>query len=83
MNAVWPLQDAKNKFSSVVEQALHHGPQLVTRHGKEAVVVLSASEFRKLTKPSESLRTFLEKSPLRSTPLDLDRNRDHGRKISL
>ena len=83
MNAVWPLQDAKNKFSSMVEQALHHGPQLVTRHGKEAVVVVAASEFRKLNKPSESLRSFFSKSPLCSARLDLERSRDPGRKVAL
>ncbi|MBM3223472.1 MAG: type II toxin-antitoxin system Phd/YefM family antitoxin [Candidatus Tectomicrobia bacterium] len=41
MQALWPLQDAKNRFSELVEQALHDGPQVVTRHGKATVVVLS------------------------------------------
>ena len=44
----WPLQDAKNKFSAVVEAALAGTPQQVTRRGKPAVVVLSTSEYERL-----------------------------------
>jgi len=35
----WQLQDAKNKFSNLVDKAQHNGPQIVTKHGKYAVVV--------------------------------------------
>ncbi|WPD23189.1 MAG: type II toxin-antitoxin system prevent-host-death family antitoxin [Candidatus Electrothrix scaldis] len=31
----WQLQDAKNRFSRLVEQAQHNGPQIVTKHGRE------------------------------------------------
>ena len=41
MNTSWKLQDAKAKFSQVVENALKIGPQYVTRRGQEAVVILS------------------------------------------
>ncbi len=44
----WPLQDAKNKFSAVVEAALAGTPQQVTRRGKPAVVVLSTIEYERL-----------------------------------
>ena len=44
----WPLQDAKNKFSAVVEAALAGTPQQVTRRGKPAVVVLSTTEYERL-----------------------------------
>jgi len=37
----WQLQNAKNKFSNLVDKAQHNGPQIVTKHGKDAVVVLS------------------------------------------
>lgn len=36
----WQLQEAKNKFSEVVRKAIEEGPQTVTKHGKESVVVL-------------------------------------------
>jgi prevent-host-death family protein len=37
----WQLQEAKNKFSNLVETAQRKGPQIVTKHGKEAVVVVT------------------------------------------
>jgi antitoxin Phd len=47
MSASWSLQDAKNRFSAVVEAA-KRAPQTVTKHGKPAVVVVDASEFARL-----------------------------------
>ena len=44
----WPLQDAKNRFSAVVNAALAGTPQQVTRRGKLAVVVLAAKEYERL-----------------------------------
>ena len=44
----WSVQDAKNHFSEVVEEARRGGPQTVTKHGKPAVVVLSANEYERL-----------------------------------
>ena len=44
----WPLQDAKNRFSAVVNAALDGDPQLVTRRGQPAVVVLAAEEYERL-----------------------------------
>lgn len=41
---MWTLQDAKNKFSSMVDAALAGAPQEVSRRGKPAVVVLSAAD---------------------------------------
>lgn len=54
MKTTWKLQDAKAKFSKIVEEALNVGPQYVTRRGKEAVVVVSVEEYEKLisNKPS-------------------------------
>jgi antitoxin Phd len=45
---MWTLQDAKNRFSAVVEAALAGTPQEVSRRGKPAVVVLSAEEYQRL-----------------------------------
>lgn len=44
----WQLQDAKNRFSAVVDAALAGSPQSVTRRGKPAVVVVSAEEYERL-----------------------------------
>ena len=44
----WPLQDAKNRFSAVVDAALAGDPQRVTRRGEPAVVVLAVDEYERL-----------------------------------
>ncbi|MBM3546018.1 MAG: type II toxin-antitoxin system Phd/YefM family antitoxin [Alphaproteobacteria bacterium] len=44
----WPVQEAKAKFSELVETALAEGPQLVTRRGSEAVVVVPAETWKRL-----------------------------------
>ena len=44
----WQLQEAKQRFSEVVRRALEQGPQVVTRHGEAAVVIVSAREFEAL-----------------------------------
>ena len=44
----WPLQDAKNKFSAVVNAALDGEPQHVTRRGRPAVVVIAAQDYERL-----------------------------------
>ena len=49
-NPSWSLQDAKNKFSTVVDAALAGEPQLVTRHGRPAVVVVAAEAFERLNR---------------------------------
>ncbi len=63
----WRLQDAKAKFSEVVRLARESGPQRVTVHGRDAVVVVSAEEFARIypsaTQPS--LGELLATSPLR------------------
>ena len=43
----WSVQDAKNRFSEVVEAA-RHTPQTVTKHGKPAVVVMDVTEYKRL-----------------------------------
>ncbi|MFZ5557572.1 MAG: type II toxin-antitoxin system Phd/YefM family antitoxin [Pseudomonadota bacterium] len=79
----WQLQEAKNKLSRVVAEAQQSGPQIITVHGKEAAVVISAAEYRRLAQKQGSLVEFFQKSPLCGTELDMARSRDTGRKIDL
>jgi antitoxin Phd len=79
----WQLQEAKNRFSEVVEEALHHGPQTVTRHGEETVVVMSIKDYRQLSEPKISLYEFLKNSPLRGLDLDLKRDKSLPRDVEL
>ena len=47
VRATWSVQDAKNRFSEVVEAA-RRAPQTVTKHGKPAVVIVGADEYARL-----------------------------------
>jgi prevent-host-death family protein len=79
----WQLQEAKNRFSELVRKASEEGPQTVTRHGKDSVVVLSAEDYRKLEKPKTSLAEFFRSSPLSGMDLDTKRDRTAARDIDL
>lgn len=83
MSHAWQLQEAKNKFSSLVESAQKNGPQVVTKHGKEAVVVISADDYRKLTRPKTSFQQFMRKSPLAGLDLDISRDKKSPRDVTL
>ncbi|HET9212326.1 MAG TPA: type II toxin-antitoxin system Phd/YefM family antitoxin [Thermoanaerobaculia bacterium] len=70
----WQIQEAKNKLSEVVEEAIENGPQILTRRGEEVAVVLSLSEYRKLKKKQTSLSEFFRQSPLEDLELERDRS---------
>jgi prevent-host-death family protein len=54
----WQLQEAKNRLSELVKEAHISGSQVITVHGKEAAVVMSAEEYRKLKGQEENLADF-------------------------
>ena len=57
----WKLQDAKNRFSAVVREAIAGYPQRVTRYGKPAVVVVAVDEYERLRRLEEvTAPTFTE-----------------------
>ncbi len=56
----WPVQDAKARFSEFLETCLNDGPQMVTRRGAEAAVLVSAEQWRRLQAAARpSLKTLL------------------------
>ena len=66
--------------------ARKHGLQRVTKHGREAVIVITAEEYTRLAQSEarkESLSEFFAESPLRASEIHLDRPRDFGRDIGL
>jgi prevent-host-death family protein len=80
----WQLQDAKARLSEAFRLARERGPQRVTKHGREAVVVIAAEEYARLTQSEArkgSLSEFFAASPLRGSGIDLERPRDFGRDI--
>jgi prevent-host-death family protein len=79
----WQLQDAKNRFSELVNKALKDGPQTVTRRGEEVVVILSKGEYEKIKRTQTGLLEFFRRSPLVGVELDLERDRSYPRDTSL
>ena len=78
----WQLQAAKQHFSELVERARREGPQVVTKHGREAVVVVSAEEYRRLRGSEPSLVDFIRAAP-DFVKLELARAPDRGREVDL
>ena len=60
----WPVQDAKARFSELLEASLNEGPQIVTRRGVEAAVLVPIEEWRRL----QSARPTLKELLLAETP---------------
>lgn len=57
----WSLQDAKNRFSAIVNAAAAGTPQTVTKRGKPAVVILSVAEYERLKQlKARPQRSFVE-----------------------
>ena len=48
MSKRWPVQDAKSRFSELLDTALAEGPQIVTKRGVEAAVLLPVEQWRRL-----------------------------------
>jgi prevent-host-death family protein len=80
---LWQLQEAKSRFSELVERSLRNGAQIVTRRGKKVVVVLSYEEYRRLTAPQRNLAQFLLQSPLAGSELEIERDRSLPREVDL
>ena len=68
----WRLQDAKAQFSEVVRQAQQRGPQRVTLHGRDAVVIVRADEFDRLLRPvsGRDIVAALATSPLEEVTIE-------------
>lgn len=78
----WTVAGAKARLSEVIERA-QSDPQIITRHGKPSVVMVSAEEWARKTVRKGTLAEFLMASPLRDADLDLDRVRDQPRDLDL
>ena len=82
----WQVQTAKARFSELFRRARAEGPQLITRQGKEGVVMMSDEQYEELVGRSHQPKTLVEffrTSPLVGVELDLERQKDEGRDIEL
>lgn len=81
----WLLQDAKARFSELVRRVRSEGPQHVTVHGRDEVVVISAEEFRRLKgeRTGEALIAAMQASPYRDIDIEPKRDRMPVRGVEL
>ena len=79
----WTVAQAKAKLSEVIENALAHGPQTITRNGRRTAVVVDAEEWERRTKRDGSLADFFKASPLRGSALKVRRSKDRLRPSDL
>ena len=81
----WQVQTAKQRFSELVERAVNEGPQIVTKHGRETVVVLDIEDYRRLTGTESTGMTFKEflLTMPRTDDLVIERSKDMPREIDL
>ena len=81
----WSLQDAKARFSELVRRARGEGPQHVTVHGRNEVVVVAAEEFRRLKgdRTGAALIAALQGSPHRDVDIEPKRERLPVRGVKL
>jgi prevent-host-death family protein len=81
----WRLQDAKARFSELVRMAHSDGPQHVTLHGRDAVVVVDADEFNRLkgARTGELLIEALQASPHRQIEIEARRSAMPVRAVKL
>ena len=78
----WQVQEAKSRFSELIETAEKKGPQMITRHGSERAVVLSIADFRLLTAHKPGLKEYLLGGP-KVDAFEIERERDTGREVEL
>jgi prevent-host-death family protein len=81
----WPLQDAKARFSELVRRVRSEGPQHVTVHGRDEVVVVSAEEFRRLKgeRGGDALIAAMQASPYRDIDIEPGRAPMPVRRVDL
>jgi len=81
----WALQDAKARFSEVVRKAKTEGPQRITVHGREEVVVVSVEEYRRVKgeRSGQELVDLMQASPLREVTIDHESTRAPVRDVEL
>lgn len=81
----WPLQDAKARFSELVRKVRSEGPQHVTVHGRDEVVLIAAEEFRRLKGEAtgEALIKAMQASPYRDIDIESKREPMPVRDMSL
>jgi len=77
---IWPVQDAKARFSELLATCLREGPQLVTRRGNEAAVLIPIGEWRRLQNTAQPTLKELLLSDAARAALELPARGDRRRR---
>ena len=80
MTKNWPVQDAKSRFSELLDSTLAEGPQIVTRRGAETAVLVPIEQWRRLERMTRlDLKELLLASEARTEDLTPPRHRHRRR----
>jgi prevent-host-death family protein len=82
MSSVWALQDAKSKFSAVINRACEVEPQIVTRRGSPVVVMMSYGDYKKLSPCARSAVDVLLGGPKVDGGFEVTRDRSPAREVA-
>jgi antitoxin Phd len=80
MTRIWQRSEAEENLGEVINEALSHGPQMITKSGDETVIVLAYADYQKILHP-QKLSEFFRESPLAGLDLDLNRDQSAVRQI--
>ncbi|HEX3733504.1 MAG TPA: type II toxin-antitoxin system Phd/YefM family antitoxin [Mycobacteriales bacterium] len=79
----WSVADAKAHLSELLDQAIHDGPQAITRRGEQIAVVVSIEEWQRKANRAGSLAEFFAESPLHESELEINRIDTFARDVAL
>ncbi len=80
--ATWQVQEAKTRFSELIEKACGEGPQTITRHGSARAVLLSVEDYQALVAYKPDFKAYLLGGP-KVEDFAIERDPDKGRDIAL
>jgi prevent-host-death family protein len=78
----WPFQEARQRFDELIRRTELDGPQIVTRHGRDVVVVLAAEEHERRRDGTRDFKALLMSAPSLDA-LDIRRDPMPARTIEL
>jgi prevent-host-death family protein len=82
-SGTWTVAEAKAGFSELLDKVHSQGPQIVTKHGRKAAIVVSPEEWERKIRRTGTLADFFAHSPLRKSDIEIERSKDRLREVDL
>ena len=79
----WQIQEAKAKFSQLINETVSSGYQTITRNGEPVAYIVSKKEFDRCLKPQKSLLEVFDQCPYPEVDIDVERSKESIREIDL